>query len=434
MQLARRYDSQSTTISATEDSVERLSVVGFFAGIGGLELGLEQAGHCTTFLCEIMPEARAVLSAAAARGDTHSAFAGATIGVDVTNSDLGKKLPGRIDVLAAGFPCQDLSQAGKTNGINGSRSGLIGHVLRILKGRRRAGKPRWIILENVSFMRHLGDGIGMDVVLNGLSKLGYAWAYREIDTLAFGLPQRRKRLFIVACLLGEGDPRRVLLEGDFVPVEARRGPGWQDGRACGFYWTEGNRGVGWADDAIPTLKGGSGLGIPSPPAIILPPGGEIVVPTIRDAERLQGFPRGWTESAAQADQRGERKRWMLVGNAVSVPVARWIGERLSLASQPLQLDGEPIRPGSKWPSAAWRVDPCGPRLSVALGGWPVQRRRIPLLSLLQEEKEERLALSTKAASGFLSRFEASNLLKREPKHRAAFLEILRSHVDRTHRA
>jgi len=434
MQLARDHTRRSTAVATIEKPPEQLTVVGLFAGIGGLELGLEQAGHRTTFLCEIMPEASAVLSAAAARGDNHRAFAGATMGVDVTSPDLDKKLPSRFAVLAAGFPCQDLSQAGKTNGINGSRSSLIGHVLRILERRRRADRPRWIILENVSFMRHLGGGIGMDFVLNGLSKLGYAWAYREIDTLAFGLPQRRKRLFIVACPPDEGDPRRVLLEGDCDPDEARRGPAWRNGRACGFYWTEGNRGVGWADDAVPTLKGGSGLGIPSPPAIILPPDGKIVMPTIRDAERLQGFPRGWTDAAAEEDPRGERKRWLLVGNAVSVPVARWIGERLSLASQPLQLDGEPIRPGSKWPSAGWRIDPCGPCLSAAVGGWPVQRRRIPLLSLLQEEEEERLTLSLKAASGFLSRFQASNLLKREPEHRSAFLEILRSHVDRAHQA
>ena len=61
---------------------------------------------------------------------------------------------------------------------------------------------------------------------------------------------------------------------------------------------KGNRGIGWADNAVPPIKGGSGLGIPAPPAIILPPSGELVVPTIGDAERLQGFPRGWTAPAS----------------------------------------------------------------------------------------------------------------------------------------
>ena len=408
---------------------EGLSVVGLFAGVGGLELGLELAGHETLLLCELMPHARAVLSAAGKRDDDYRAFAHAALAEDVTSPKLEATLPDRFDLLTAGFPCQDLSQAGKADGISGSRSGLIGHVLRILERRRRVARPRWVVLENVSFMRHLGGGIGMEVVLNGLSKLGYAWAYREIDSLAFGLPQRRKRLFIVGCLLGEGDPRRVLLEGDVEPDESRKGAGWQDGRACGFYWTEGNRGIGWADNAVPPIKGGSGLGIPAPPAIILPPGGELVVPTIGDTERLQGFPRGWTEPAAQLDQRGERLRWLMVGNAVSVPVAQWIGERLKAVSGTVERSDEPIPAGSKWPAAAWQVDPSGPRFAASVGGWPKRRDRTSLLSVVTEEDSIRPALSLRAASGFLRRFEASNLLKRDPEHRAALLKILRHHVE-----
>ena len=408
---------------------EELSVVGLFAGVGGLELGLELAGHETLLLCELMPHARAVLSAAGERDDDYRAFAHAALAEDVTSSELESTLPDRFDLLTAGFPCQDLSQAGKADGINGSRSGLIGHVLRILERRRRVARPRWVVLENVSFMRHLGGGIGMEVVLSGLTKLGYTWAYREIDALAFGLPQRRKRLFIVGCLLGEGDPRSVLLEDDVTPDESRKGAGWQDGRACGFYWTEGNRGIGWADNAVPPIKGGSGLGIPAPPAIILPPGGELVVPTIGDAERLQGFPRGWTEPAAQVDQRGGRLRWLMVGNAVSVPVAQWIGERLKAVSTAVERSDEPIPAGSKWPAAAWQVDPSGPRFAAAVGGWPKRRDRTPLLSVVTEKDSIRPALSLRAASGFLRRFEASNLLKRDPEHRAALLKILHHHVE-----
>ena len=425
-----RDNRAMNAVSAIEQANEGLSVVGLFSGVGGLELGLELAGHRTLLLCELMPHARAVLTAAGKRDDDYCAFAHATIVVDVTSSKLAVSLPDRFDLLAAGFPCQDLSQAGTTHGINGSRSGLIGHVLRLLERRPRAARPRWIVLENVSFMRHLGGGLGMEVVLNGLSKLGYAWAYREIDSLAFGLPQRRKRLFIVACLLGEGDPRRVLLEVDVEPDESRKGAGWLDGRACGFYWTEGNSGVGWADNAVPPLKGGSGLGIPSPPAIVLPPDGKLVVPTIGDAERLQGFPRGWTQSASHLDNRGERRRWLMIGNAVSVPVAQWIGERLREVHRPLELENQPIPAGAKWPAAAWQLDPSGPRFAAAVGGWPGRVARTPLLSVLKEEESIRPALSIKAASGFLRRFEASNLLKRDPEHRAAFLEVLHHHVQR----
>ena len=135
------------------------------------------------------------------------------------------------------------------------------------------------------------------------------------------------------------------------------------GAPAAFTGTEGNAGVGWADNAVPPLKGGSGLGIPSPPAIVLPPDGELVVPTIGDAERLQGFPRGWTQPASQVDHRGERIRWLMIGNAVSVPVAQWIGERLREVHRPLEREDQPIPAGSKWPAAAWQVDPSGPRFA-----------------------------------------------------------------------
>ena len=98
--------------------------------------------------------------------------------------------------------------------------------------------------------------------------------------------------------------------------------------ACGFYWTEGIRGLGWAFDAIPTLKGGSTVGIPSPPAIILPDG-IIVKLNIQDAERIQGFEAGWTQPAELVARPG--MRWKLVGNAVTVGAAEWIGRRIDAA-------------------------------------------------------------------------------------------------------
>ena len=96
--------------------------------------------------------------------------------------------------------------------------------------------------------------------------------------------------------------------------------------ACGFYWTEGIRGLGWAVDAVPTLKGGSTIGIPSPPAMVFPLG-LVGKPDVRDAERMQGFVADWTQPAESVVRAGHR--WHLVGNAVTVDVATWIGERLA---------------------------------------------------------------------------------------------------------
>lgn len=423
-----------TTPDTTGSSHRRsMSVVGLFSGIGGLELGLELAGHVTALQCELLPSARAVLDSASRRGESGS---GAVVPViaDVTSGEFRDALPSQIDLLAGGFPCQDLSQAGRTAGITGKRSGLIGHVLDVLRDRPVAARPRWILLENVPFMRHLDGGRAMEVVLNGLTELGYSWAYREIDALAFGLPQRRRRLFIVASAPGENDPRDVLLAEDAERPTHGRGAGWLHGRACGFYWTEGNRGLGWADDSVPTLKGGSGLAIPSPPAIVLP-SGKIVVPNIRDAERLQGFDRGWTECAKDAEGgKGGRIRWHLVGNAVAVDVARWLGSQLALP--PSEYDAARDRPvaRSTWPRAAWRMG-AGPIHASSATDWPVNaRNHKSLLDILGEEQVERPPLSFKAAKGFLTRFEVSGLLNRDLGHRGQFLAILREHVRRMEKA
>ena len=104
---------------------------------------------------------------------------------------------------------------------------------------------------------------------------------------------------------------------------------YKRGLWCGFYWTEGLRGLGWAVDAVPTLKGGSTIGIPSPPAIWNSGDGSITTPDIRDAERLQGFDADWTLPALDVGGVRRGHRWKLVGNAVSVPVARWVGDRLA---------------------------------------------------------------------------------------------------------
>src|SRR5690606_8248114 len=113
-------------------------------------------------------------------------------------------------------------------------------------------------------MLQLGKGKALDVIVNTLEDLGYRWAYRVVDSRAFGLPQRRERVFMIASL--EEDPRHVLYADEAgPPSEDERDAEGRLGVACGFYWTEGLRGLGWAVDAVPTLKGGSTIGIPSPP-------------------------------------------------------------------------------------------------------------------------------------------------------------------------
>lgn len=271
---------------------------------------MRRAGHEAAVLCEIDAGASRILA---------ERFPHVPLTADVRELETA----GTVDIVAAGFPCQDLSQAGRTAGIRGHNSGLVGHVFRLMDAVKRRRGPRWLLLENVPFMLHLDRGRAMRHLIDELEARGFCWAYRVVDTRAFGLPQRRHRVILLASRTE--DPRAALLGEDAGEAKRPVSPdAW-----CGFYWTEGTRGLGWAEDALPTLKGGSTIGIPSPPAIWSPRDGSITTPDIRDAERLQGFEPDWTRPALDIEGVRRGHRWKLVGNAVSVPVARDASARRS---------------------------------------------------------------------------------------------------------
>lgn len=357
-----------------------LKVSALFAGIGGVELGLSRLGHETLLLCEWDAVAQSVLK---------NQFPSIPLVGDVREL---KALPKETELLTAGFPCQDLSQAGKTVGITGGRSGLVDEVFRLLEESRI---PH-LLLENVPFMLQLNKGAAMRHITERLESLGYSWAYRVVDSRAFGLPQRRQRVFLLASLTMK--PEEILFQDDAGEQE----PSDHRGRACGFYWTEGVRGLGWAIDAVPTLKGGSTIGIPSPPAIWFPDG-MIATPDIRDAERLQGFPADWTLAAAIEGNRNAR--WKLVGNAVTVNTAEWIGSCLSRVPRALTSFPLPFDTFRSWPKAAFG-SPGNDSSEVSVSMFPVTTRRESLEQFLQYEVKP---LSLRAVSGFTSRLTAGGL-------------------------
>jgi DNA (cytosine-5)-methyltransferase 1 len=371
-----------------------VKVAGLFAGIGGLELGLSQAGHEAVVFSEIWEPAQTVLK---------DKFPDVPLEPDVSDI-IG--LPTEVELVTAGFPCQDLSQAGRTAGIEGSRSGLVGHVFRLLEGRQ----VPWVVLENVSFMLHLDQGRGMRFLIESFEALGYRWAYRVVNSLAF-LPQRRERVILVATTT-DVDPASVILVDDESPKQAVTS---LESEAHGFYWTEGVRGLGWAPDAVPTLKNGSTIGIPSPPAIMLP-SGKVVTPAIGDAERLQGFPENWTIVA----EHGHRKsaRWSLVGNAVTVPVARWLGQRLVTPGTYDRGRDRQLDDSARWPRAA-RFDG-NRRFAVEIGMYPVWQDRDGLNEFLRHAGKP---LSVRATQGFLNRTDRSTL-----RFVPGFLERVRGHL------
>jgi DNA (cytosine-5)-methyltransferase 1 len=383
-------------VNSKSSSVISHNVAGLFAGVGGIERGLARSGHRASLLCENDLGASEVL---------RSRFPRVALCGDIRKL---ARLPRNTTLVAAGFPCQDLSQAGKTTGIAGARSGLVGEVFRLLEEHRTP----WVLLENVPFMLQLGRGEAMNVITSALEALNYKWAYRVVDARAFGLPQRRRRVYLIASNVG--DPRTVLFADEVGPVEEPRLNGHP--LACGFYWTEGIRGLGWAVDAVPTLKGGSTIGIPSSPAILLP-SGAVVTPDIRDAERLQGFPSDWTKPAERVAKKGSR--WKLVGNAVSVPAAAWVGRRLAKPGSILDFALNPLGDSKRWPTAAWNVGEG--RVAVAASEWPVKRRYISLDTFL---KYQPALLSVKATSGFLRRTEIAKL-----RFPPGFIEAVQLHLE-----
>jgi len=160
------------------------NVLDLFAGIGGFSLGLERTGGFrTAAFCEIDKKAQLVL---------RKHWPNTPIFDDVTTLTKGL-LDERgisIDVITGGFPCQDLSTAGRGAGLEGERSGLWFQLHRLIK----EIQPRYAIIENVSALRSRG----LDVVLRGLAEIGYDAEWHCVPASAVGAPHRRDRIWIVA--------------------------------------------------------------------------------------------------------------------------------------------------------------------------------------------------------------------------------------------
>lgn len=360
-------------------------IAGLFAGIGGIELGFERAGFETVGLCEVDEAGRSVLK-------HHFDLAPNQFWKDVTRL---KQVP-RVDLLTAGFPCQDLSQAGRKSGIEGSQSSLVSHVFRLID----RGHIENVLLENVSYMLRLDKGQAMAFLVQQFEQRKFKWAYRVVDARSFGVPQRRQRVVFLASRTI--DPSTVLFADD------AEDPNWNDAvgdtdmsASYGFYWTEGLRGLGWTKNAVPTVKGGSRIGIPSPPAIWVPRTGEVGTPSIEDAERLQGFRRGWTEPAEDAGHR-RGARWHLVGNAVCVPMSEWVAQRFLKPGEVVR-DKVPIL-GSRWPDAACGA-PGAQTMAVGVSN-KVFDRAFAIDTFVEKPLKP---LSAKATRGFLSRAERGGL-------------------------
>jgi len=164
-----------------------MNVLDLFSGIGGFSLGLERAGMRTVAFCESDPYCRAVIA---------KHWPNVPIYDDVRTLT-GERLRAdriAVDVICGGFPCQDISVAGKGAGIVGERSGLWSEFARIIGEVR----PQYVIVENVAVL--LGRGI--ERVLGNLAALGFDAEWHCIPASAVGAPHRRDRVWIVAHAIG----------------------------------------------------------------------------------------------------------------------------------------------------------------------------------------------------------------------------------------
>lgn len=281
-----------------------LAVLDIFSGIGGFSLGLERAGMKTIAFCEINSFCQKIL-----KKHWQSVPVFSDIAV-LTNKDL-KTLP-KIDVIAGGFPCQDISVAGKGGGIAAKCSGLWKEFARLINEIR----PKYAIIENVANLRSQG----LISVLQDLWEIGYDAQWHCIPASAFGAPHRRDRIWIIAypaCIGKAGlscreKTNQSISGGNCKDVFGYKISGWQGN----YQFKEVRRVLPQEIRTYRNTKGFAQWGVE--PETILRLTEDRLNPDW--VEWLMGFPHGWTEGGRR------RQRLQSLGNAVVPLIPEFLGE------------------------------------------------------------------------------------------------------------
>ena len=231
-----------------------------------------------------------------------------------------------IDLLIGGTPCQSFSVAGLRKGLEDPRGNLALEFVRILADKR----PRWFVWENVPGVLSSGQGRDFASIISAFEKVGYGVCWRVLDAQFFGVPQRRRRVFVVG-YLGDWRPSyRVLFESESLRgnIEAGRKKRKEDPRGAG----ESIKGTGPLKAQPGTCVDGMSK---THTSIYIPQvvsGGTFVRKlTPIEYERLQGFPDNYTQISWRgkpAEDCPKGLRYKAMGNSMAVPVMKWIGERI----------------------------------------------------------------------------------------------------------
>jgi DNA (cytosine-5)-methyltransferase 1 len=255
----------------------------------------------------------------------------------------------KIDLLVGGTPCQSFSSAGERGGLDDARGNLAIEFVRIAQVK----KPRWIVWENVPGVLSSWSGPAppsdlakgkkweaneesdFGFILDSILELGYGFSYRILNAKNFGVPQKRRRVFVVGYLGDWRPPLGVLFEQEmlFGNPEASKGKRNKFGREVQKSAGNGlpkpigvdvyNYNV--TGDTAATLGANCSSKNSHGPKIMDSTGIRILTPI--ECERLQGFPDGYTDVPYKARGISNLRRKAL-GNSMAVPVMKWIGERI----------------------------------------------------------------------------------------------------------
>ena len=347
-----------------------LTVGSTFTGVGGADFGFEQAGFTISWQCELDAWKRTILA---------SHWPDVQIFDDITTM----LDPPPVDILIGGFPCQDLSVAGQRKGFTGERSVLAFEFLRLAESIR----PRWLILENVPGLFSSSGGADFARLIDEVVACGYGVGWRILDARFFGVPQRRRRAFIVArrtdALIDSREASRLAFrvvresgDGDTSPrwqawEETARGAGESTSGGCVVgvngdvaesisnavtrKWAKGTGGPAgdecqnlitasaafrksrraqtvdddetWVEgDHANTLNSFDAGDVRTTHAVIDQTSVRRLTPT--ECERLMGWPDEWT--APEGVKAPDSKRYAACGDGIVAPVAFWIADRIRM--------------------------------------------------------------------------------------------------------
>lgn len=402
-------------VLAHEDAHQRFRVNSFFAGIGGFDIAFERHGFETAYLCEINQFCNEVLT---------SHWPNVPRATDICKV-VADDIP-NAEVWCGGFPCQDISVArgaATRLGLGGSRSGLFFQYADLIKKR----SPEVVIIENVEGLFNSNGGRDFGVILQRMTSMGYAVAWRLLNSRYFGVPQSRPRVYLCCWKNSPQKAQRVMFDsaGAHTPSNERKDFLTEASKAneypkvpkvayCLAATSGRHTGTDWSRTYVVCADGVRRL-------------------TPKEYERLQGFPDYWTlpvRYAAESDDT-DTLRYTAVGNAVSVPVVEWIAQRVHtelLTNRPLlgrddlqsyvpefsktawspihlsEIDFSDELNTYKWPKAglAWDDSFIGSAVS------PTPAKLIPssLLDIVERERVgERYYLTSNAAEGILRRVD-----------------------------